>query len=561
MKYFLYVRKSTDVEDKQVRSIEDQLVVLRALAKTEGFHIAEEFVEKQSAKVPGRPIFNDMLLRIEKGEAPGIVCWKLDRLARNPVDGGQISWFLQRGIIQHIQTHDRSYLPTDNVLMMSVEFGMANQYILDLSANTKRGLHEKAKRGEYPSLAPVGYLNDSRTKTIIVERKKAKIVRSAFELYAKGNSRLEDVSMFLSEHGIGSALANNIHKSRVSFMLSNPFYYGLFRYAGELHEGKHEPIISKKLFDKVQEILNARGKSKRKLKDPKPLCGLIRCGECGRMITAEVQRGHTYYRCTKRRMVCSQPYIREEALAIQLSATLETFAMPETWAVELIRLSDQDEQKAAQIAETASQAVKEEMVAISQKLQRLLNAYLDQDIEQENYRSEKAGLLSRKKSLEEKIANLKRGSIAWLEPMREWIKDASLLAETATNDDLSHKKVSLQKIFGSNLFLKNRHIEFIPLPPYAALRAARENFSENELSSLLVRVGGIEPPSHPWQGRVLPLNHTRPVLFWCPREESNLYYKIRNLASYPLNDEGSAAILSRVFKNSNTEPVNERVER
>ncbi|MDE2145003.1 MAG: recombinase family protein, partial [Patescibacteria group bacterium] len=312
--YFLYARKSTDVEDKQVRSIEDQLAVLHALAKAEGLKITEEFVEKQSAKVPSRPIFNDMLLRIEKGEARGIVCWKLDRLARNPVDGGQISWFLQRGIIQHIQTHDRSYLPTDNVLMMSVEFGMANQYILDLSTNTKRGLQEKAKRGEYPSLAPVGYINDSRTKTVIVDRKKAKVVRAAFELYAKGNARLEDVSVFLSKHDISSALNNRRHKSRVSFMLSNPFYYGLFRYAGELHEGTHKPIISKKLFDKVQEILNTRGKSKRKLKDPKPLCGLIRCGECGRMITAEVQKGHTYYRCTKRRMTCSQPYIREEAL-------------------------------------------------------------------------------------------------------------------------------------------------------------------------------------------------------------------------------------------------------
>ena len=107
--YFLYVRKSTDVEDKQVRSIEDQLAVLRALAKEQELHIVAEFVEKQSAKMPGRPIFNDMLARVEKGEAQGIICWKLDRLARNPVDGGQISWMLQRGIIAHIQTLERSY--------------------------------------------------------------------------------------------------------------------------------------------------------------------------------------------------------------------------------------------------------------------------------------------------------------------------------------------------------------------------------------------------------------------------------------------------------------------
>ena len=125
LNYFLYARKSTDVEDKQVRSIEDQLAVLRGVAKNESLNVAEEFIEKQSAKVPGRPVFNEMLARIERGEAQGIVCWKLDRLARNPVDGGQVSWMLQRGIIQHIQTHDRSYRPTDNILLMSVEFKRA----------------------------------------------------------------------------------------------------------------------------------------------------------------------------------------------------------------------------------------------------------------------------------------------------------------------------------------------------------------------------------------------------------------------------------------------------
>ena len=186
MNYFLYARKSTDVEDKQVLSIESQLAELRSLAKRESLEIVAEFVEKQSAKKPGRPVFNDMLQRIQTGEAQGIICWKIDRLARNPVDGGQMSWLLQQGVIQHIQTYDRSFLPADNVLMMSVELGMANQYIRDLSVNTKRGLREKARREDFPGPAPVGYLNNPRTKTIMVDRRKAPIIKSAFELYAGG---------------------------------------------------------------------------------------------------------------------------------------------------------------------------------------------------------------------------------------------------------------------------------------------------------------------------------------------------------------------------------------
>src|SRR3989344_3106369 len=102
MLYFLYARKSTDVEDKQVLSIEAQLSELRALAARDGLEIAEEFVEKRSAKMPGRPVFEEMLKRIEQGEAQSVVCWKIDRLSRNPVDSGRISWLLQQGVVQRI---------------------------------------------------------------------------------------------------------------------------------------------------------------------------------------------------------------------------------------------------------------------------------------------------------------------------------------------------------------------------------------------------------------------------------------------------------------------------
>src|SRR3990167_8643167 len=343
MRYFLYARKSTDVEDKQVLSIEAQLAELRSLAKHEGLEIAEEFVEKRSAKQPGRPVFNEMMVRIQKGDAQGIVCWKLDRLARNPVDGGQVQWLLQENIIRHILTHDRSHYPTDNVLMMSVEFGMANQFIRDLSSNVKRGLRAKVKNGEFPSTAPVGYLNDVRVKTIVIDRKKSKIIRAAFELYAKGNSRLEDVSNFLFDNGVRSFGGLHFHKYRVKFILTNPFYVGLFKYGGEIHEGRHTPIIEKRLFDKVQKVMTERGHPQKNHSNPKALCGLLHCGECGCMITAEVQKGHTYYRCTKKKGVCSQGYIREEALIPQLDELFRKYSMPSAWQAEFEKLIAEDE--------------------------------------------------------------------------------------------------------------------------------------------------------------------------------------------------------------------------
>ncbi|PIP87428.1 MAG: hypothetical protein COV07_03520 [Candidatus Vogelbacteria bacterium CG10_big_fil_rev_8_21_14_0_10_45_14] len=325
MKYFLYARKSTDVEDKQVLSIEAQLSELRSIARSQELEITEEFIEKKSAKKPGRVIFEEMLRRIEKGEAQGIVCWKVDRLSRNPVDSGRISWMLQQNIIQKIITHDRVYLPQDNVLIMSVEFGMANQYIRDLSQNTRRGLIAKARKGEFPTIAPVGYLNDVRNKMVVIDRKKAKIIKEAFELYSQGESRLEDIADFLYEKNVRTVYGNKFHRDRVKFVLSNPFYYGHFYYSGEIYEGKHTPIISKKLFDKVQDVLCERGRPAKPRNEPMAFCGLLRCATCGMMITAEnkVKRQkngnihkYVYYRCTKKSKTisCNEGCVREEEL-------------------------------------------------------------------------------------------------------------------------------------------------------------------------------------------------------------------------------------------------------
>ena len=147
IRYFLYARKSSESEDRQVASIPAQIEELEKKAGERSLNIIETLTEEKSAKAPGRPVFNQMLERIKQGDADGILCWKLDRLARNPVDGGNIGWMLQKNVIKHIQTYERDYFPTDNVLLMQVEFGMANQFVIDLSSSTKRGLRSRVKEG------------------------------------------------------------------------------------------------------------------------------------------------------------------------------------------------------------------------------------------------------------------------------------------------------------------------------------------------------------------------------------------------------------------------------
>ena len=509
-KYFLYARKSTDVEDKQVMSIEAQLFELRAFAKRDDLEIAEEFIEKRSAKTPGRPIFEEMLLRVERGEAQGILCWKIDRLSRNPVDSGRISWLLQRSVIQQIQTHDRVYLPQDNVLIMSVEFGMANEYIRQLSVNVARGLRQKARNGHYPSVAPLGYLNDPRTKTIAVDRRKSKIVRAAFELYAQNGSRLEDVSRFLFEHGVhtrptkrwSDSGSRPLKKDQAKLILTNSFYYGHFRYAGEMYEGKHTPIIAKELFDKVQKVLALRGRAQKLKKSPQALCGLLKCGECGCSITCEEKfkyqkngnvHRYVYYRCTKKRGACSQPFVREEMLDTQLSELLSKFHLPREWSKELDAMATRDAADATQTTATSVQAMRAKIADLDGKIARLTDLFVEQDIERDEYLSRKRELMSDKRSLQERSLLLERNAAVWLEPMRAWLKDASLLDEAAKSEDLPSKKIPLQKIFGSNLTLHAREARGMPANHWFSVAAATENQSETDLASRLVPGVGLEP--------------------------------------------------------------------
>src|SRR5580704_5552902 len=150
--YFIYCRKSSEAEDRQMLSNGSQIRELKELVTKLNLPVVEILTEAKSAKEPGRPVFNDMMQRLYRGEAAGIICWKLDRLARNPIDGGSIIWALKQHGIKVITPAQSYAREDDNIILMYIEFGMAQKYVDDLSRNVKRGLRAKAVKGLYPGL-------------------------------------------------------------------------------------------------------------------------------------------------------------------------------------------------------------------------------------------------------------------------------------------------------------------------------------------------------------------------------------------------------------------------
>ncbi len=513
--FFLYARKSTDVEDKQILSIDGQLAELRAFAAGEHLAIIAELIEKRSAKTPGRPVFNDMLARIEAGEAVGIIAWHPDRLARNSVDGGRIIYLLDTDKILSLRFPTFRFEPDpQGKFMLSIMFGQSKYYVDSLSENTKRGLREKIRRGEYPGKAPFGYLNDYRTKRIIVDRERAPLVRHAFEQYASGTVILDDLRKFFMANGVCTKNGKMFGRTFVSDLLSNPIHYGHFRYDGEVYEGSHESIIPKELFDRVQAVFNRRWRysPSEKQAPQKPYLGLLRCAECGSAITGEVQKGHTYYRCTKKdkSRPCKQPYIREEALDAEVTALLKPFSLRADWADKMLLRVKEEKQQAAQSALQLAGQKRKEIDNVNARLQRLLDSFLDGIVERNEYTSEKAKLMSQKRTLEEQKARLMAGRADWLEPFQNWILTAKNAAKITESGSLQEKRVLALKIFGSNLVLDSKKARGSCVKPWSLL-------VESSTSRLVERAKGIEPSCEAWKASVLPLNYARlrPAFRYC----------------------------------------------
>ena len=486
-KFFLYARKSTDTEEKQVRSIDDQIAELKELAKKENIEIAKIFIEKQTAKEPGRPIFNEILSRIEKGEAEGILAWHPDRLARNSVDGGQIIYLVDTGIIKELKFPTFWFENTpQGKFMLQIAFGQSKYYVDNLSENIKRGIRQKLKNGLWPQMAPLGYLNDKNTKSIIVNKNKARLIKKAFELYSTGNYSLRRLCETISALGLLGRKQKVLSITNYQYFLKNPFYYGLIRYNGELYEGKHEPIIAKKLFDKVQEVMESKSKPNKKKPKYFVFRGFIRCAECDCLITAETQKGHNYYHCTKRKIKCSQKYVREEDLTEQINRYIQKVSLPDDWAKNIITELKKEKILNAQSSKSFAQNLKEKISIIDGKLERLMSAYLENAVSLPEYQENKNNLVQQKQLLKDKITAFEQKRGDWFEPAIRFVNEARYAEILAKSRNLEEKKDFLKKL-GSNFQILNQKLVFDFKNPFKILADAepRRRRGEAENSSCI----------------------------------------------------------------------------
>ena len=462
MKYIIYARKSTEDEDRQILSIEAQLAELREFAAKEKLEIVgPTFVETETAKEPGRTKFAEMLSMIKKGKAEGILSWHPDRLARNSIDGGKIIHLIDKGIIKSLKFPTFWFEPTpQGLFMLSIAFGQSKYYVDNLSENVKRGMRQKIRNGIWPVWAPIGYLNNPKTRVIDVDLEKAPKIRKLFELYATGNYTFHSLANWCKENNLKGNLGKEISTSNIQKILQNVFYIGLMKYKGEVFEGKHKPLISKKLFDRVQEILKQRGKPQKIKKHNFVFLGLMKCASCGCSITAELQKGHNYYHCTKKKGPCQEKhFLREEALIEQIKNYLQKVSLSSQDTEKVLMELEKDEKRAKEQTKIIVQNLRKELEEIESKLEKLLDVYLNEVISTEEYTARKQKILTRKLEIQEKIRDFEQKGLSWLEPAREFVLKLNYAKKLLKSENKEEMKTFLKNI-GSNHILQNQKLSF-----------------------------------------------------------------------------------------------------
>ena len=482
MRYFLYCRKSQEDDGRQVMSIPSQRSEAdKKFGGVAGIDIVEIYEEAKSAKSPGRPIFNEMLSRLERGEAQGIIAWAPDRLARNSVDGGRIVYLIDRGVLVDLKfaTYTFENNPQGK-FMLSIMFGQSKYYSDALSENVKRGNRTKLENGWLPNFAPLGYLNDRTTKTTVIDPVHFPLIRRIFELMlSRAYSRREIALIARDEWGLRTPKRRKIGgvplaMSSIYKILTNPFYAGVIVWDGQTYPGAHERVLTIDEFERVQSLLK-RPSPRRPRRHAFAYTGMLRCGGCGYRITAQhtVNRfgsRYIYYHCVKRRLGprCREPAVEAKALDEQIEAFLRSITVAPAIAGWLVAVLDSHAGALKIEAHARRQSLALGLQATKTQLVELTGLRVRGLLTDAEFATQRATLQREDLRLGQ-LVGAGDGDDDLIKPYREVISFSKhAVARFARADDVS-KRLILE-IAASNPTLKGKKLSICAAKPFVVLQ-------------------------------------------------------------------------------------------
>lgn len=418
IKYCLYARKSTESEERQILSIDSQVKEMLQLAERENLEIIDIRRESHSAKDSGqRPVFKEILEDIKRGRFNGILAWDASRISRNAGDLGSVVDLMDQHLLLDIRTYGQQFKnsPNEKFLLM-ILCSQAKLENDNKSINVKRGLKTRVEMGLWPGRAPTGYLNEKRSDRkcqCVLDPDRAPVMRKIFEkvAYEKWSGRKIYHWLKFDLNFRTACGHKNLTLSNIYALLSNHFYYGVFEYpkdSGNWYTGKHEPLISKDLFDSVQNQVKSqvmRGESKEFAFTKLMTCGLCESSICAEEKFKTLKDGsvnrHVYYGCTKSKdKNCKGGYINEMDLIEQFLKLMDTINLDEISIKQKIKAEVERMKKFNRVLLGTKENIEVKDVDIRNYTKYILNEGSDLE------KRELLGCLKSKLTLSEKKINL-----------------------------------------------------------------------------------------------------------------------------------------------------------
>lgn len=529
-KAVLYARVSSREQEQEGFSIPAQVNLLKEYAERKNITIVKEFKEAETAKISGRTEFNNMIAFLkEYSDIKDVLVEKTDRMYRNFKDylviddlNLNIHFVKEGGIFnKDSKSHDK--------LIHEIKLVIAKNYIDNLSEEVKKGQRVKAEQGGYPHGAPVGYQNTvmiegkRKEHVLIPEPEGAKLVKTLFELYATGRYSLNSLRKKVIEEGLtGRYKDGKVSKTTIARILQSPIYYGMVPYKDKLYPGNHEPLISKELFNTVQDILTGKGLRKGKSREPFLFSGQMDCNICGCAITAEIKKGkYIYYHCTNYKGICSKKGIREEKLEEMFAPILKGVKLDKEkieWIKEGLRESRQEEKE---YHDKQIEVLQREFNNLKDRLHEVYLDKIDGKITQEFWKENHDRWSKRQEEVVESIELHRKANKNYLEIGNELLDYAFNAYEEYKLQKDKHQRRKVIKIVLSNSKLCGQNLVPNYNEPFAMFAKCVKTGN--------TRTGRDSNPRIPcgissFQDYLLkPLGHLSFFFFYCSRQSIPLF--------------------------------------
>ncbi len=484
IKYFMYCRKSTD-DERQVLSLDSQKT--EVLKRFTNLKIIELPPESVSAFKPyKRPVFADMIERIKKGEAQGIVSWHPDRLSRNPMDAAQIIYLLDIGAIKDLKFGSYHFDNSpEGKMMLQITMSQSKYSSDKLSIDVKRGLDKKANMGWRPGLAALGYINSKTNpkgeQVIYKDPERFHLVKQLWQYILTGNYTVSELLRTANDEWkltvppTKKRPTRKLHLSRLYSIFTNPFYYGYYEWpkgSDNWIKGNHKPMITEEEYDHAQILLGRKGRPRPKT-HKFAFTGLMKCGSCGAMITCEEKwkrqkngniHHYIYYHCTKKKNPdCAEKSIELKKLTKQINELIERLTISEkfkNWAIKYLHAVRKQEAKANEKTVASKHKRYESIV---KQLDNLLLKYTspensdNQLITEEELTGLKTRLIKEKNNLETELNATGEEIEEWVELTERTFNFVRYAHIWFAKGDLDTKR-AIFACLGSHLLLKDKRL-------------------------------------------------------------------------------------------------------